>query len=251
MKLAGGRSHSSFSPKEAESLLARGEVVSVQPWPTGSNAVFALGLAGQKGEIAAIYKPRSGEAPLWDFPSGTLYRRERAAYVVSQALDWKFVPPTVIREGPYGIGAVQLFIEHDVRHDYFSLRARPDLAASFQRIAAFDLLANNADRKGSHCLLDPEGRVWGIDHGITFHEEDKLRTVLWDFAGQPIPKGLLNDAERLYSEISTGDGSMAELRELLSAGEVEALCRRTRHLLEHPVFPPMNPYRRSVPWPLV
>ena len=140
--------------------------------------------AGDGVRGLAVYKPRRGEAPLYDFPDGTLYRREFAAYVVSEAIGWHLVPPTVIRDGPYGVGTAQLFIDAQPKRNYFTLRE--DRSDDLKPMAAFDVFANNADRKGAHCLLDPEDRIWGIDHGLTFNVDYKLRTVIWDFSGQPV-----------------------------------------------------------------
>src|SRR5690606_34583588 len=143
------------------------------PW--GSNYTFAAALVDQQGgRCLAVYKPRRGEAPLYDFPSGTLFLRERAAYLAARLLGWDFIPPTIIRTGPHGIGSVQLFVEAEENAHYFEFHRQR--AAELQSMALFDLLVNNADRKAGHCLLGKDGRVWGIDHGLTFHHLPKLRT---------------------------------------------------------------------------
>lgn len=227
-------------------LLARGQVSSFQPTPWGSNYTFIVILVDGQRELEAIYKPRRGESPLWDFPPGTLYLREYASYLMSRPLGWPAIPPTVIREGPLGIGSFQLFIHPHLGQDFFSLKAQYVL--ELQRVAVFDVLVNNADRKGGHCLLDDEGRLWVIDHGLTFHVDPKLRTVLWDWSGQPIPSIIVEDLRRVRPRLNPREKLMRSLRELLAEEEVEALARRWDVLLERPVFPLRGPYR-SVPWP--
>ena len=165
-----------------------------------SNATFLVNASLDDIEVPAVYKPQRGERPLWDFPEGTLCNREVAAYELSEALGWSIVPETVLRDGPYGVGMVQRFIDHDPDDHYFTLlEAHPD---DFQRFAAFDVLANNADRKGGHCLqAKRDGHIWGIDHGLTFHVVDKLRTVIWDFAGEPVPEGIVSTLECILTEL--------------------------------------------------
>ena len=172
--------------------------------PEGSNDTFLVSVSGGGQTRDAIYKPRRGERPLWDFPAGTLYKREYAAYLVAKALAWDFIPCTVIRDGPYGVGSVQQFIDADSESDYFTLREeRPEEIA---RIALFDHLTNNADRKASHCFKDWGGRVWSIDHGITFHEDYKLRTVIWDFVGEPIAARLMEQMAAFLEELRSAEG---------------------------------------------
>jgi uncharacterized repeat protein (TIGR03843 family) len=185
---------------------------------------------------------------LWDFPVATLARREVAAYQVSEALGWRLVPPTVYRsKGPVGPGSFQLFIEHDPEYHYFSFeeedhhRLRPTVL--------FDILINNADRKGSHVLKDDQGHLWLIDHGICFHEEDKLRTVIWNFAGEPIPENLCQDISKLYDELARGTKLAAELKPHLSQAEIKALEGRAERLMASGHFPNPNPSRRFQPWP--
>src|SRR5690606_500174 len=150
-------------------------------------------------EIGAVYKPQRGERPLWDFPQGTLCRREQAAFLISEALDWHIVPPTVLREAQHGLGSVQLYIDHDPARHYFTIEADEALRPQRQRIALLDVLINNANRKAGHGLIqeteEPRevARLWGIDHGICFHVEPKLRTVIWEFGGTPIPEALKSD----------------------------------------------------------
>jgi uncharacterized repeat protein (TIGR03843 family) len=216
---------------------------------SGSNYVFVVRLDSQDaGQGLGIYKPLKGEAPLWDYPDGNLYRREVAAYLVSRALGWGIVPPTVVRDGPHGIGSVQLFIEHDPQQTFFSLR--DERMADMQRLAAFDAGINNGDRKGGHCLLGVDGRIWGIDHGLTFHSEVKLRTVIWDYAGDPVPEHLLEDIARLQPAIERGASLEAELRELITSSELVAFRRRLAGLLADRRFPTSG-HRRPVPWPPV
>lgn len=237
-----------LSVPEILQLLARGEleVQGVMPWGSNYTLLATVKQDGLQG--LAIYKPRRGERPLWDFPRGTLCQREVAAYLVSEALGWEIVPPTVLRDAAeYGVGSVQLFIDADPEAHYFTLRGSDHDA--FKRIAAFDLITNNADRKGGHILKDRQGRLWGIDHGITFHAEPKLRTVIWDYAGQPIPETLLRDIRGLAERLeSPADALVEALRELLDRAEIDALRRRVERLLRRPRYPEPGS-GRSVPWP--
>lgn len=229
-------------------LLANGQVTAQQIHPLASNYTFLVRLQGENGaESFAIYKPEKGETPLWDFPEATLYKREYATYVITQALGWDFVPPTVIRDGPYGKGSMQLYVEHDYQEHYFTLREK--FSTDFKRMCLFDWVANNADRKAGHCLIGVGGHIWGIDHGLTFHEMPKLRTVIWDFAGQPVPIPLLEDLEKLRGRLVSIDGMARILSELLSFGEVEALVSRLDFILEQPTFPALPTNRRAWPWP--
>jgi len=160
-----------------------------------SNYTFLVSVSDDELQTVAVYKPQRGERPLWDFPDGTLCYREAAAHLVSDSLGWQIVPPTVLREGPRGLGSLQLYIPNNSDVNYFSLDETS--AAQLMRFAAFDYIVNNADRKGGHCLLAADGHLWGIDHGLAFHSAPKLRTVVWDFAGQRVPDVLLADLERL------------------------------------------------------
>jgi hypothetical protein len=227
--------------------LARGEMRLIGLLPNASNYTFLAEILSQQGRILAVYKPRKGEAPLWDFPDGTLCRREVAAYVLARALGWPSVPPTVLRDGPHGPGSLQLFIEADPNQHFFTLRESTPEA--FVPFAAFDVLANNADRKGGHCLLDSKGRIWAVDHGVCFSPEPKLRTVIWDFAGDPVPTELLADVDRVARELRAGP-LRAEMVELLSAAEVAATARRAERLVEVGRFP-LPGAGRSYPWPPV
>jgi hypothetical protein len=217
------------------------------PW--GSNYTFLAALSfGDEPQAFAVYKPRRGEAPLWDFPDGTLYRRERAAYVACQALGWEFIPLTVIRDGPEGTGSMQLFVEIEgsPHRPQFTDAHRAELA----RIALYDLIANNADRKAGHCLVGTEGRIWGIDHGLTFHAEPKLRTALWEFYQEPVPPELLVEVRGLLESARRRGALTDELGELLSRAEVEGFFARAERVVEAGGYSAVNLYRRR-PWPFV
>jgi hypothetical protein len=198
--------------------------------------------------IAVVYKPARGESPLWDFEAGTLYLREVAAYELSKTLGWPLIPPTVVREsGPHGIGALQLFVEADHRHFLSQAAVQRD---TWLHIALFDVITNNADRKSGHCLFDADDRVWVIDHGLTFHTDPKLRTVIWDFAGEPLPADLCGDLEGAL--ISLENGALgAALGPLLGPGERRLLKRRLRGVLAPEWRFPEPTSAWSVPWPPV
>ncbi len=200
--------------------------------------------------LTAVYKPLRGEQPLWDFPTGSLSKREVAAYEFSELLGWDLVPPTIFRrKGPMGAGSLQEYIKHDPEYHYFNFseedrqRLRP--------VALFDLLINNADRKGGHILKAADGHLWLIDHGICFHVEDKLRTVVWDFAGERIPQDILADVCRLIEEEENEQRVSLRLSPLLRKGEIAALLSRARRLADQGIFPTPLGTRRSYPWPPV
>ena len=216
-------------------LVLHGEIVSCELTRMGSNYTFLVQVQSGEQTGLAIYKPRDGEAPLWDFPSGTLYKREYAAYLLSQILGWDFIPFTVIREGPYGIGTVQLFVEHDPRNNYYSLTE--DSSAQLKTIACFDLIANSTDRKPGHLLLDSNGKLWSIDHGLTFHANTKIRTVIWDFGGQQIPKALLKRLETLRQQLLAPSTQVNDLLELLQKDEAAALQERVDWVLSERIYP--------------
>lgn len=232
------------APRAAAELLARGAVAIRGRMPWASNATFLAELTLDADRALAIYKPERGERPLWDFPPG-LYKREIAAYHLSEALGWGLVPLTVCRAGPYGEGSLQLFVPADFEQHYFTLRERPEHRGRLERICLFDLLANNADRKGGHCLLGEDGAIYAIDNGLTFHAEMKLRTVIWDFGGEPIPGALLDDIRRVLRR-----SVPAPLGDLLDATERTALLARARAVLKVGRFPEDTGDRRY-PWPLV
>lgn len=228
-------------------LLHHGRIVEYGLIPWGSNYTFLVLMdVGQSAPLLGVYKPRRGEAPLWDFPDGTLYKREFGAFLLSEALGWSLVPPTVIRDGPKGVGTVQLYVHHRAEDaDYFAIRDQHIEAV--KAMATFDLIANNTDRKAGHCLRDEYGHVWGIDHGLTFHEHPKLRTVIWEFGGEPIPEPLLRDIRQVYKNLETHKGVTSELAKLLASSEMNALKQRMQYLLAHPEFPALQT-RRGVPW---
>ncbi len=230
--------------REALDLLARGAVAVRGRMPWASNATFLAEIELDGRTALAIYKPERGERPLWDFPPG-LYKREIAAYHLSEALGWGLVPPTVCREGPYGEGSLQLFVPADFEQNYFTIREEPVHRERLERMCLFDILANNADRKGGHCLLGEDGTVYAIDNGLTFHADWKLRTVIWEFGGEPIPPPLLRDVKRvLRRSVPTS------LEDLLEAEEKRALMDRGRAVLRAGRFPEDATGRRY-PWPLV
>jgi uncharacterized repeat protein (TIGR03843 family) len=234
--------------EQVMAALTDGEIEEQGMLPWSSNYTFLVTLEHGDLTMPAVYKPRRGERPLWDFPQGTLCQRERAAYLVSEALGWQIVPPTVLRNGPRGFGSVQFYIDCDQEEHYFTFR--DEHLAEGQRIALFDVLVNNADRKAGHCLLGHDGHVWAIDHGITFHDEPKLRTVIWDFAGEPIPPDLVEDLKSVQTALKPGAALRQKLGELLATAELRALDRRLEHLIASAVFPDPGP-GRHIPWPPV
>jgi uncharacterized repeat protein (TIGR03843 family) len=230
------------------SALTKGELTVQGEFLWGSNYTFLVQVEHEGTQLAAVYKPTRGERPLWDFPPATLAHREVAAYLVSEALGWRLVPPTVHRKkGPAGPGSLQLFIEHDPEYHYFNFTDKD--RQRLPQVALFDLLINNADRKGSHILIDPDDRLWLIDHGICFHVEDKLRTVIWDFAGQSLPENLCADLSQFIESLKTPTKLVEQLQEHLSKAEVKALARRGEHLLSLGQFPNPHSSRRFQPWP--
>lgn len=224
--------------------LREGELEVLGRMPFSSNATLLVRVCLDGAESLGVYKPHRGERPLWDFPPG-LGPREVAAYELSRSLGWEVVPPTVLRDGPLGEGSVQQFVEADVEQHHFTLVEDEVHHPALQRICLLDVLANNTDRKSGHCLLDAEGRIWAIDNGLSFHEDPKLRTVIWDFEGDPIPDDLLADLRGLL------DRSLPlSLAALLTDTEVEALEERAAALVEAGRFPVDRTGRRW-PWPLV
>ena len=233
-------------------LLLQGDMEIRGEFLWGSNYTFLALITQAEQTIQAVYKPTRGERPLWDFPAATLARREVAAYLVSEALGWRLVPSTVYRkQAPIGPGSVQLFIEHDPEYHYFTFNEED--RQRLRPVVVFDLLVNNADRKGSHVLVDPDGHLWLIDHGVCFHVEDKLRTVIWDFTGEPLPDILCSSLEEFHAKLvdtPEGESALAQsLRPYLSRGEIKALRARAEQLVTQAVFPPPDPYRRPYPWP--
>lgn len=227
-------------------LLERGSLSIVGRVAGSSNATFAVVVTHGEDEWFAIYKPMYGERPLWDFEPG-LHRRERAAYLLSEELGWGLVPPTVIREdAPAGVGSLQWFIEAREAEHYFTMvGSDASTHAALRRLAVFDAVANNTDRKSGHVLRDADGRIWAIDHGLCFAEEDKLRTVIWDFAGEPVPDDVLADLAPLAETVP------ASLAEVLTGSERRALRNRARRILADPVMPVDLTGGYAYPWPLV
>jgi hypothetical protein len=216
----------------------------------GSNYTFLAVVHYKNRQYPAVYKPASGEQPLWDFPPATLAQREVAACLVSQISGLGMVPLTVLRKGPFGFGSLQQFIDYDPSYHYFTFS--PEDKARLRPVVLFDLLVNNADRKGSHLLVEKNTqKLWLIDHGLCFHEEDKLRTVIWDFAGEPIPPELLAIPQRLLSALRADPRLRGRLRRYLSPGEIDALARRAAALLAAPFFPHPPAHRRAFPYPPV
>jgi hypothetical protein len=237
-----------LDPPGASEALRHGEMDLLGRMAWSSNATFLATTTLDGVEMPVVYKPQRGERPLWDFPTGTLCHREVAAWELSDGLGWELVPETVLRDGPHGIGMVQRFIDHDPEEHYFTLlEAHEDV---FKRFAVFDVLANNADRKGGHCLrAKRDSHIWGIDHGLTFHIEDKLRTVIWDFAGEVIPADLIATLE---CALDTLHGPLrTRLEPYLDPAELDALQWRTEHLLAVGKFPIPDEGYHHVPWPLV
>ena len=226
-------------------LLTEGRVELLGRIMSGSNATFLAELSCGDDSAWAVYKPEAGERPLADFDAG-LYRRERAAYLLSEALGWGMVPATVVRtDAPLGVGSLQWFIEGDHEEHYFTLYAdSPETHDELARMALFDYVANNTDRKSGHVLRGADGRIWGIDHGLCFSAAFKLRTVIWDFAGDPIPDNLLADISPLADTVP------ADVAALLHPGEVVALQRRVQRMLQEMVLP-IDHTGRRYPWPLV
>lgn len=225
-------------------LLTEGRVQVIGRIPS-SNLTLLVEVRTDDDCVAAVYKPKLGERPLLDFEPG-LHRREAAAYLLSEVLGWGLVPPTVVRaDGPAGVGSLQLFIAADLEQHYFTLDLRkPQVADALRRLAVFDIVANNADRKSGHVLRDADGRIWAIDHGLCFAASFKLRTVIWDFADEPIPQRLLAQIAPLAARVPTA------LAEALEPPEAESLQARVRHLLDTGRFP-VDDTGRRVPWPLV
>jgi uncharacterized repeat protein (TIGR03843 family) len=228
----------SDQPENLRLALEHGEIELQGQFMLGSNYTFLVTVRHEGANYPAVYKPARGEQPLWDFPESTLAKREVAAYLVSEALGFGFVPLTVLRDGPFGPGSLQQFIEHDPGYHYFTFK--PADRQRLHPVVLFDLLVNNADRKGSHVLVEKRTRsLYLIDHGLCFHAEDKLRTVLWDFAGEDIPPDLLSILETFRSVLPLS----------LSADLQPYLTSRAQALLANPVFPMPPEDRRAFPYP--
>ncbi|KAF4410693.1 MULTISPECIES: SCO1664 family protein [Streptomyces] len=262
-------------PSAVLDLLASGELTVRGRIREASNAVLHCAVERDGARAACVYKPVAGERPLWDFPDGNLARREVAAYEVSRATGWDLVPPTVLRDGPYGEGMVQLWIEADPGAALLALveAEEPDPGwkavgfadvgegrtallvhaddARLRRLAVLDAVLNNADRKGGHLLPTTSGKLYAIDHGVTFNAEDKLRTLLWGWAGEPLPEEALGVLERLSADLAPGGALAARLAELITAAETEAVRARVTRLLGERRHPEPGGDWPPIPWPPV
>ena len=236
------------SRPELQSLLQHGEVLSHELVPRGSNYVFVVEISdGASLGCRAVYKPARGEASLWDFPPQSLYKREYLAHQVSEALGLGMVPLTVIRDGPYGVGSVQLFIEAQPGRHYFNLLS--SYKAEMVRIAVLDCLINNADRKAGHCMIDNDGCIWAIDHGLAFLPGSKLRTVMWELCDEPVPQ----DLRSRFAALQEDAALRAVLSLHLGGSEVRAFYQRVEEVLSSPEVPIVrysDPWRPH-PWPTI
>lgn len=231
-------------------VLTHGKIQERGLLPYSSNYSFLVLVDDGEIQLPAVYKPRRGENPLWDFPTGTLCQRETAAFVISHALGWDLVPPTVLRTGTRGIGSVQFYIDCDPEVHYFTMREDARFAPTLRRLVLFDYIINNADRKSGHCLFGHDDRVWAIDHGICFHEEYKLRTVIWEFSGEPIEKELRADLAQLRHQLDAENSDLSQrITPLITEAERTALAQRVQHLLDSGCYPNPLPYQRNHPWP--
>jgi uncharacterized repeat protein (TIGR03843 family) len=228
--------------------LQEGELTVTGQFMQSSNYTFLSRVKYLDMVFQAVYKPQKGETPLWDFPKGTLGKREVAAYLLSENLGWDLVPPTVFRKkAPLGRGALQVFVDNNPNRHYFSFNEKT--RQRLKPTMLFDLMINNADRKGGHILLDEEDHLWLIDHGTSFHSEFKLRSVVWDFSGQTIPVSLLSDLQHLEVELAENGNIKKKLIHLLSESELSALQMRIAFLRQLKSFPFPDKNRRTIPWP--
>jgi uncharacterized repeat protein (TIGR03843 family) len=231
-------------------VLATGEMEERGLLPYSSNYSFLVTVDDGEVQLPAVYKPRRGENPLWDFPTGTLCQRETAAFEVSNTLGWDLVPPTVLREGTRGVGSIQFFIECDPDVHYFTMREDARYTQALRRLALFDYIVNNADRKSGHCLFGYDDQLWAIDHGICFHQEYKLRTVIWEFSDECIADDLLENLLALQRTLAQPKSELNQrLKPLISTRERAALCTRLEQLLQSRRYPAPLPYQRNHPWP--
>lgn len=226
-------------------LFQTGEIEVEGRMPNSSNATLLVTVSDDHRSHRAIYKPGRGERPLRDFPPD-LYRREVAMYRLADALGWTVIPPTTVAVGPLGEGSVQAFVDAHFEHHYFSLHEEGIGQADLQRLCALDIVANNTDRKSGHCLLGRDGHIYGIDHGLAFHAQFKLRTVMWDYCGHDLPAAMSTDLARFVDE-----GPPVELSCLLDRFEVDAMMTRARALLEAGIYPDDDTGGHRWPWPLV
>ena len=227
---------------QLQQVLKHGDLELKGQFMLGSNYTFLVDVTYEDQTYPAVYKPKRGEQPLWDFPESSLAHREVAAYLISEALGFHIVPFTILREeGPYGAGSLQQFIDYDPEYHYFNFTNEDK--GLLRPVVLFDLLVNNADRKGGHVFFENDThKLFAIDHGICFHEDDKLRTVLWDFGGQKIPDDLL-------ARLTLSPNLLADLGAHLSPNEITALCNRAESILKRKTFPRQPRDRRAMPWP--
>ncbi|MCA2202510.1 SCO1664 family protein [Streptomyces griseoincarnatus] len=268
------RSVTATDPAAAE-LLVRGELTVRGRIREASNAALYCTVTHEDREAACVYKPVAGERPLWDFPDGTLAGREAAAYEVSRATGWDLVPPTVLRDGPYGEGMCQLWIETGPGAELLALvdgeEPEPGWKAigfaevgegrtallvhadddRLRRLSVLDAVINNADRKGGHLLPTADGRLYGIDHGVTFNTENKLRTLLWGWAGEPLPEEALDVLERLRDALAPSGLLTAALTPLITPAEIDATRARVDALLASGTHPEPGTDWPAIPWPPV
>lgn len=223
-------------------MLTHASITAAELVPWGSNHTFAVALEHNNEQALGIYKPAAGERPLHDFPFGTLHKREMASWLLSDALGWSIVPPTVLRDGPYGEGSVQIFVPHQPEAEDIEEFWGAETLEN-ERIVLFDHIANNADRKLTHCLVSESGRVFGIDHGLTFHQEPKLRTVMWQFVEEPICAELKADLERLL----VNEDALASIAAMLDSAENTAFVARIRHMIGQERYPMLDP-RFNIPY---
>jgi uncharacterized repeat protein (TIGR03843 family) len=232
-------------------LLLHGELALQGLVPWSSNYTFLVMVEDAEMQSLAVYKPARGEQRLWDFPAGTLCRREVAAYLLSRVLGWPAIPPVLLREGPEGLGSVQFLVHTDWEEHFFTLREDPAHDTALRQMAVFDYVVNNADRKGGHVIKGQDGRLWAIDHGLTFHVDYKLRTVIWDYAGETIPATWMGDLRRLRQALAADSTIVDPLLELIERNELVALRQRLATVLRRGVFPRPRRDWRNVPYPLV
>ncbi len=229
---------------DVEEKLLSGEMEILGRMPYSSNLTLLVEVGSDDSVLRGIYKPGQGERPLWDF-GDRLYRREVAAYELSKLLNWNLIPPTILRDGPLGEGSVQLFVEADFSEHYFTLYERDDLREQLIKFFIFDVIANNTDRKSGHILIQDDTKLWGIDNGLTFHEDPKLRTVIWDFGGALVDESITDDLGRILDKLEpTFSGT-------LSSEEIKALRRRIKRARRFKEIPEVDPEERAYPWPLV
>ena len=231
-------------------ILQKGSIQLKGQFTYGSNYTFLTSVKYQNSNYRAIYKPQKGEIPLWDFPPDTLANRETAAYLICKALSWGYVPPTIIRsDAPFGRGSLQWFITHNPEMNYFTFS--DEMKEHLRPVVVFDMILNNADRKGGHVIIDDRRQIWLIDHGICFHHVPKLRTVIWDFIGERISNQIILDLHLLYDKLVPNNPLTRELEQLLSLQELTALKRRVEHIIRVPFFSVPDKNSRPFPFPLV